>query len=1083
MERMIDRTAGYVMHPGRDVPPDWNRLDLPERNRVPARASLVPFPDEASALSSRDCRRRRQTPRHVSLDGEWDFAWYATAADLPEIPSEPEEGFERIRVPSCWQTTGHDRPHYTNVRYPFPVDPPHVPDRNPTGLYRRRFIHRTDPGLPGVRLVFQGVSSAFHVFLNGICAGYSQGSHMTSEFDIGALLKDGENELRVVVYKWCDGSYLEDQDMFRHSGIFRDVFLLYLPPVCLHDLQVRTLARGEEWDLELVADITALAPLESCRLSVRLEAPDGSALANGSRCVPLAPCADGQSRYRAPVSADGRVSLVLQAGRAAAWSAEEPVLHELVLLLALGEGEAQRVVEAHRTAVGFRTVDIRDGIFHINGKPAKLLGVNRHESHPEKGFAVDMDDMLLDIRLMKRNHVNTVRTSHYPNDPAWLDLCDSYGLYVVDEADLECHGMDAAPQGLDSLSCDPGWKAAFLERMERMVLRDRNHPSVILWSLGNESGHGPNHEAMADLARRLDPTRLVHYEGACRSERVGYDMVSRMYTPVEELLAEARASRHGKPVFLCEYAHAMGIGPGGLMEYVAAFLSEPRLMGGCVWEWCDHAIRRTLADGTAWFAYGGDHGEFPHDGNFCADGLVRPDRTPYSSLLELRQAYRPFDADPIPGEQPGIRIRNRRFFRDLSDLDFVLETVRDGEVMEHRPLGRLPVPPQGTLDVGYAIPAAEEAGNRPGLILRLVACFAVDTDWSRAGDEAAFVEWPVEAGTTGCRPAETDSEPAAFSSSGSAPPAPIPMGHRWVVEGNGARFLFDRLAGTLEAWSVGGFDLLAGQGRSALSIRESNLARPASLPPLVAGPRPSVWRAPLDNDMHIRRQWESAGYDRLHVRVDRVGTWTERDFLAVRSRLFLAPVFLPPVLAVDQEMRLSAGGALCIRMDVQPLLDDLPPFPRLGIRLLLPETLSRAEWTGLGPHGSAPDMQLSVRTGRFSMEVDRMGETCLKPQENGVRSGTRRLILADIHGQGIGIRSDAPFLFSARTCTVEELAAAAHPHEVPKRDFIELCLDAAYHGIGSNSCGPLPWPPYRLEPAPRCFTFWLEPTGFRSGES
>jgi beta-galactosidase/beta-glucuronidase len=587
------------------------------------------------------------------------------------------------------------------VNYPYPVDPPYVPDENPVGLYRRSFELPRAWKDHRIFLTFGGVNAAFYVWVNGQCAGYSQGTHMPSEFDVTAFIRPaGANELAVQVLQWCDGSYLEDQDMWRFSGIFRDVTLSAHAAARIEDVRVRTSLDGDYRDatLDLRVRVKNRGQKQAlCAVSAQLLDPAGKVVWEQTLEGPPAEARGGESvrQVQARIAAPAR------------WTAETPHLYTLLLALRDGGGAE---LEAMRVNVGFRQVEVRDGQLRINGVAVKLRGVNRHDTHPQRGHAVTYADMLLDVEQMKRHNINTVRTSHYPNDPRWLDLCDRYGLYVVDEADLETHGFG---HGGDwgELAKNPAWRDAFLDRAVRLVERDKNHPSIIFWSLGNESGYGPNHDAMAEWIRAADPTRLVHYESCYDGPAT--DVRSRMYTGVAELTEQGMRTDDPRPFFLCEYAHAMGTGPGSLRDYWDVIEAHPRLIGGCVWEWADHGIATGVRDGKTAYAYGGDFGDQPNDGNFCIDGLCWPDRTPHSGLLEYKQVIAPVMVEAVDMPRGVLRLTNRYDFLSLDHLAIRWTLEREGQVLAegtHAPLN-IAAHASGTLTLPEAMAAAADGAS------------------------------------------------------------------------------------------------------------------------------------------------------------------------------------------------------------------------------------------------------------------------------------------------------------------------------------------------------------------------------------
>ncbi|MEC0208818.1 glycoside hydrolase family 2 TIM barrel-domain containing protein, partial [Paenibacillus ehimensis] len=644
---------------------DWQNLNVLERNRLPARASFIPYGAADAALTY----DRGSSDRFMLLNGEWAFHYAARPEEAPAsfyMPEFDDSGWDRLAVPSHWQLHGYGAPHYTDLYYPFPVRPPEVPADNPTGTYRRTFTLPESWLSRNVFLRFQGVDSAFHVWLNGSYVGYSQGSRLPSEFAIAPFVREGENVLAVQVYQWSDGSYLEDQDMWWLSGIFRDVALVAQPKTYIRDYTV--VADLDEDGRNGLLDVRVkLAKERTMTGNVVLEwrltdGEQGTEAASGVCPV------DGWSEGGDEAAAHFRAQL----SGVRPWTAETPVLYDLLLTLKTADGETLEVVP---TRVGFRRVEVQGGRLLVNGKPIRLRGVNRHDHHPERGRAVTLETMERDVVLMKRHNINAVRTAHYPNDPRFYDLCDRYGLYVMDETDLETHGFELVGDA-DRLSNDPAWEKAYVERMQRMVGRDKNHPSILFWSLGNESGFGCNHEAMAAWCRSADPTRLIHYEGD-REAKV-CDVFSTMYSTVEKMIGFGQRDNEEEPHVLCEYAHAMGNGPGGLLEYEEAFRNYPRLAGGFVWEWIDHGLSRRTADGRTYYAYGGDYGDEPNNGNFVIDGLVMPDRTPSPGLLEYKKIIEPVTAEAFDAGQGTVTIRNRYDFRDLSHLQLVWTVSADG---------------------------------------------------------------------------------------------------------------------------------------------------------------------------------------------------------------------------------------------------------------------------------------------------------------------------------------------------------------------------------------------------------------------
>ncbi len=821
--------------------PDWENHHLLQRNRLPGRARFRAYPTEEEARSGSD------SPWQLSLNGQWRFHYARTPVEAPaDYAAEAWDDSEwnDLPVPSCWQLHGYGRPHYTNIRYPFVIDPPRVPSENPTGSYRRTFFV-PETWSSGQRMVlrFDGVDSAFELYVNGQYIGFSKGSRVPAEFDVTGPIRPGQTNLVAVrVWQWSDGSYLEDQDMWWLSGIFRDVTLTAEPPVALWDLRVEPGLHPGNANATLRVEAalqTTGAQEHPCRLEMTLLDPDGGPVAGVS-----AGAADIRIKGGEPV----RATLSAEVPAPRLWSADAPHLYTALLTL---RDEQGRVIEAVPQKVGFRRVELRDGRMLINGKAIKLRGVNRHEHHPDLGRTVPQKAMLQDVLLMKRHNINTVRTSHYPPHPDFLDLCDEYGLYVIDEADLECHGLGYAAKPF-FLSSDPEWEAAYVDRVARMVERDRNHPSIIMWSLGNESGFGTNHEAMAAWCRENDPSRLIHYEGD-RHGKVA-DVISQMYTGLDQVIAFGQGegdigedtkwsskirleAYRDKPFFLCEYAHAMGNGPGSLKDYWDAIWRYDRLQGGCVWEWIDHGLRKTTPDGRSYFAYGGDFGDEPNDGNFVCDGLIFPDRTPSPGLLEYKKVLEPVRVeavDLIPGGGVcRLRVENRYDFVGLDALRLSWALTEDGRTVGS---GDLPTPQIAPGESALIEVPCPSPRPLPGAVYHLLVRFTLTgaASWADAGHEVAWAQFELPA-------------PPAPPSSRALPPVHCrEEGTLLHVTGSDFALVFDRARGVLDRWSIAGTPLvIAGPQLSlARTDRQRAQRRRRAGQPAVARTVPASGAAP-----------------------------------------------------------------------------------------------------------------------------------------------------------------------------------------------------------------------------------------------
>ncbi|WBB64348.1 DUF4981 domain-containing protein [Streptomyces sp. WMMC500] len=956
------------------------------------------YEDTSPGYGARPARAHLRTDAESrDLSGVWRFHLAPSPDRAPEGFWEPgydDSAWSELPVPSHWQMHGHgEGPAYTNIGYPFPLDPPHVPDDNPTGDHRLTFdldAHWT--AHPAV-LRFEGVDSCARIWLNGRELGVTRGSRLPAEFDAGPHLRAGRNTLAVRVHQWSSGSYLEDQDMWWMPGLFREVTLIRRPAGGIED-----------------AFVHAGYDAGTGRGTLRVDAAtrDG---ATARLSVPELGVAD------VPAGTETEVAAVEP------WTAETPRLYD-----------AELATDTERVAlrIGFRTLTVEDGLLAVNGRPLLLKGVNRHEHHAEHGRALPGQTHLEDLLLMKRHNINAVRTSHYPPHPRFLELCDELGLWVVLECDLETHGFcysDWAGNPADA----PEWADACLDRMRRTVERDKNHPSVIMWSLGNESGTGRNLEAMAAWTRERDPGRpMIHYEGdqACRFT----DVYSRMYPPHEEVEAVGRhaeapladpaadAHRRQRAFILCEYAHAMGNGPGGLREYQELFERYPRLQGGFVWEWIDHGIARRTEDGRAYYAYGGDFGEQYHDGRFNMDGLLFPDRTPSPGLIELKKVYEPVRVTPAAGGR--IRVANLHDFRDLSALRCVWELTDEGVPVLSKPLDLPALAAGESAEVG--LPEMPSVAGEGLVTVRVL--LAADEPWAAAGHEVAWTQLAL--------------------------PAPPPPARRGAAPRAPSR----RADGTVRL-GPGVFD-----GRTGRLVRLGPLE--------LEGPVLDLWRAPTDNDRNpsfyapdgtsAEQRWRAAGLDRLQHRVDEV-TVTGGGLL-VRTRLAAAA----QAAGMTAEFHWSAEEeSLLLAVHVVPQGDWSCGLPRLGVRLALPPAVDRVEWYGRGPGEAYPDSRSAARVGRYRSSVAGLQTAYVVPQENGARAGIRWAELTAPDGTGLRLASTgSPRLsLTARRWTTAALDTARHPTDLTPSDRLHVHLDAAHYGLGSASCGPEPLPQHRLEAA------------------
>ncbi|MFI6738944.1 glycoside hydrolase family 2 TIM barrel-domain containing protein [Nonomuraea sp. NPDC050451] len=958
--------------------------------------------------------------RSISLDGNWTFHLAPSLREMSdgfESPDFDDCAWAVLRVPGSWQMEGlrapdgtllehgkarFGRPAYTNQIYPFPIDPPHPPDANPTGEYRRAFkMDRL--GVASWVLRFEGVDSHFTVWLNGVELGWGTGSRLPTEFDVTHALREGPNLLAVRVHQWSAASYLEDQDMWWISGIFRSVSLAERPAGAIGDHFVNADFDHETGEGILRVETDVLAVVDIPELGIT-DLPVGESL----RIPGVSP-----------------------------WSAETPRLYTGVLR---SEGESIEL------RIGFRTVRVVDGLVTVNGSPVRFRGVNRHEWHPETGRTLDPETMLADVLLMKQHNVNAVRTSHYPPDSRFLDLCDEYGLWVIDECDLETHGFGQV--GWDrNPSADPRWRSAYLDRVARMVERDKNHPSVIMWSMGNECGVGDNLRAMAEWARRRDSTRLIHYEGDYDSSYA--DVYSRMYVELNELEliglgadertvdAGADAHRRALPVILCEYAHAMGNGPGGLAEYEELFDRYPRLHGGFVWEWIDHGILQRAAEGPnagqLFHAYGGDFGEVVHDGNFIADGLVFPDRTPSPGLVEYKAAIAPVVLSIDDSDGITLTVRSRFDHIDTSGLVFRWLLEEDGAELVHGTVEVPPVPPRGTirvrLDDAIAEPAADASGE---IVLTVHASQAKERDGVPAGHEIAFAQ---------------------------------------RILAGARQHAHSRVEGPPVTVSQDGYRLGNAEFRS-----DGRLVMLGELP--VLSPLLDLWRAPTDNDLAGLGQakaWRDLGLDRLEHRTARVQAIDDElvvetvSMAAGREAGMRTQMIWSACPDGELELRVHLSPVGRFDTDLAALIHDSRrvrrgTVPRLGIRLGLPGGDATLDWYGLGPGENYRDSRLSARLARHRATVSELQTPYLRPQENGNRSAVRFAEISWSTGERLRVTAPSGVDVTLRPWTSGALDAARHTTDLVPDGRLWLNLDLAHYGLGSASCGPDAWPAHRLYP-------------------
>lgn len=1043
-----------MIHTNINHTPDWENLSVMHRNRLPSRAFFIPFESEMQCRRADTTADRGLSGRYMLFNGDWDFQYYPSVWEVPDrIVKAPDEytPWDRIPVPSNWQLLGYENCHYVNVQFPFPADPPRVPNENPVGVYRRNFTLPQRWESMEKRIVLEGVNSAFDLYVNGAYVGYSQGSHLHSEFDITARVKEGVNSLIVIVYKWSDGSYLECQDMFRYSGIIRDVYLLALPECHLEDFYFTTIPSGgnQEWTVQVEAQVKG-----GGRIKVWLEDMNGCKVMNCS----------SEDDFK-----DGRLSFRWNEVIARSWSAEEPVLYKLFISLFDQEGLEKECISS---LVGFRHICIREGVFLLNGCPIKFRGVNRHESYPGLGQAVTYETMQEDIRLMKQNNINAVRTAHYTNDYRWLELCSIYGMYVISEADLENHGSLYMKEGVNYFAEAPEWKAAYVDRMERMVMRDRNHPSILLWSLGNESGNGANHDAMAEWVKTVDSTRPIHYEGTwSRPAAKGYDVISHMY-PTLDVLREQMENKNKdpRPYFMCEYAHSMGVGPGNYREYWELIYSSERLMGGCVWEWCDHAIAHTDEKGNTTYTYGGDHGEYPHDGNFCCDGLVSPDRQPHTSLIEMKHAYRPVHVSSHNLSKGEFTFTSRLDFITTDFLDVSWEILCNGHHVCGGSMGSLSIEPRTSRMVTIPYLYGIFSNDRGEYYINFYFFLARGTQWAKRGfqvghEQLGIPEEIVGALSTGKGKGKVPAPEAGIRLLKESLALSEDM--RFAkVSGLDFEICFDKRYGTISSWQCRGVELI---------YQKSHLDGEKGLRQDSGGPRVNIWRAPTDNDMYMKKEWQEKRYDAMWTRMDSAVLEKQGELAVFQVEGIMTPVSHSRAFASCHQYIVYPSGDIDLKVGIKPLRDDLIHLPRFGILMDMPGRFDRVKWYGLGPHENYPDFTYAATIGIYERKVKEMHAPYIKPQESGNRSEVRWAYIGDIRGNGLILYGNTLLHFNAHHFTVEDITSAAHNEDLPQRNLTQVSVDYRMCGLGSQSCGLAPLEKYRVQPEEMEFSITLVP--------
>lgn len=980
----------------------------------PNRAYYIPYGDFKTA--TRMCRE--DSDRFCLLNGLWWFKYYDSIQEISHSVEELPEmlrDFDTISVPSVWQMNGYDHCQYTNAKYPFPFDPPYVPSRNPCGLYVQDFEVDVQAEKYEKYLNFEGVDSCFYLWINGAFVGYSQVSHATSEFCITKYIKTGSNCIAVLVLKWCDGSYLEDQDKFRFSGIFRDVYIIMRPENHLADATIRTCLRGEKAEISVASRFVG----KPSAIDYTLLDPKGDVVARGT----------------------GREHFTIEVMTPLLWNAEQPNLYCLLL---------ETNGEIIPFSVGLREVKIKDKTLCINGKRIQLLGVNRHDSNPMTGPVVTLADMENDLQMMKRHNINAVRTAHYPNSPVFLELCNRYGLYVLDEADIEAHGAsqlygDEAEYAM--FSHMPSYRESILDRVRLLYERDKNQPSVIIWSLGNESGYGENFEAAAAELKAKDPGRLIHYESTFFRQKdhecdfSNLDFHSQMYTPIAEISAYCEDVSHEKPFLVCEYAHAMGTGPGDLEKYHALLERYSNYCGGFVWEWCDHAALCGVPnEGREHYCYGGDFGDEPNDGNFCVDGLVFPDRRPHAGLLELKNVNRPARFACIDLEMGRFLVCNHLDFVSLNTcitVDYVVEL--DGKIICRGTLedSLLQVGPHEIHEFTLFIPPAESGT----MTIRFSQWQKKNLPWMKIGDPVGFDTIVLRKKNVVLPPLSSAQNLLQC----------METAQEILLKTPDFTYVYDKSSGCF----------------CDMTVR--------SHPFLLHAMQYNIWRAPTDNDQYVRVQWEQCGYHRTSLKVYQTKLTVHNGLAKIESDLSLSAAAIQRILTLNVCWTVDCKGTVdCVIRAHKN--QNVPYLPRFGIRLFLPKKMNQLEYLGYGPGESYCDFHSSTAFGRYSEFVDEHFEHHIRPQENGSHWGCESATLFS-EEMSLTVEGDY-FCFNASHYSQETLDNAKHDFALHADDFTVLCVDYKQSGVGSNSCGPALPEEYQLCETEFTWNFRLKPILF-----
>jgi len=1006
------------------VPRYYENLSVLHENTMPARAYYIP----ASRRMDNLVEHREESDRMQLLNGTWKFQYFNSIYDIQDSFFEKNydtENFDEIQVPSVWQMAGYDTHQYTNIRYPFPFDPPYVPQDITCGVYVHTFEYSRDEKAPKSFLNFEGVDSCFYVWINGSYIGYSQVSHMTSEFDVTDVLQDGTNTVAVLVMKWCDGSYLEDQDKFRMSGIFRDVYILKRPKQAISDYHIKT--RIEDMLAKVEIEMKFYSPLN---VKISIEDRNGAVVALGS------------------IAEEG--TAVLEIASPELWNTENPYLYKLIL-----ETENEVIVDH----IALRKIEIKDQVIYLNGQKIKFRGVNRHDSDPVTGFTINTEQITTDLTLMKQHNFNAIRSSHYPNAPFFYEMCDKYGFMVIDEADIEAHGpfmiyrkedtdYNRFKRWNEKIADDPVWEEAIVDRVKLMVERDKNRFCIVMWSMGNESAYGCNFEKALEWTKNFDPDRITQYESARYrnyDETYDYsnlDVYSRMYPALSEI-QEYLDKDGSKPFLLVEYCHSMGNGPGDFEDYFQMIQDNDKMCGGFVWEWCDHAIAHgTAENGKTIYAYGGDHGEEIHDGNFCMDGLVYPDRTVHTGLLEYKNVYRPARVISYDKESGELVLHNYLDFDNLKDyVKISYELTQDGLVISKGILPEFSVAPHGEGKTNLKINVPENGK----CYLKLIYHLKKELPLLDEDHILGFDEIEVSKEDTKCKLAEKWIPKTVVDS-------------ELQVNENDTQI---HIKGREFAYTI--------DKRTALFTEMKFAGREYLNHPMEL----NIWRAPTDNDMYIKSEWKKAHYDKAYTRAYTTEVVQGKHGVKITSHASVVAETVQKILDVTITWKIEAAGK--IDADIAVTKDDeFPDLPRFGVRMFLDKKLSAVRYFGMGPQESYCDKHQAASHGLYRADVGDLHEDYIRPQENGSHYDCEYVELNNSR-YGIVASAEKAFSFNASYYTQEELEKKTHNYELIESDSVVFCVDYALNGIGSNSCGPVVLEQYRFDDVLFRFQFTLIP--------